>query len=123
MMWRFRNIFSSPLSSFSSQISYLFTSSESDSCIPADLGLVLPQPPPQQSTHYWAISHWPLALWAAWTSDRPHESLGDESEEIAQCELCEMKQKPSPIKNQLRVFAAVPPWGALEVCQISTILH
>lgn len=55
-------------------------------------------PPTQQSTHYQAVRHWPLALMAAGTSDR---GWGCRS---AQWELCGKKQKTRPIKTQLRAF-------------------
>ncbi len=76
------------------------------------------RPTSQQSTHYWAISHWPLALWAVWASDGLDESSEVQSGETAQWELCVMKQKPHPIKNQLSLSCS-PPQEARKMCQIT----
>lgn len=67
-------------------------------------------PPPQQSTHYWAINHWPLAFWAAWTSHRPKETSEDESGEIAQWKLCEIKQKLCSITTWMLLSPFKWPW-------------
>lgn len=99
-MWRFRNILFQLLSPFSSQ-SLLFVSPH-QRVITAFLVFLPPPDPttPQQSTHYWAISHWPLALWAARASDGPDESArGWECRDSTVGALWDEK-RPRPIKNQ-----------------------